>query len=152
MEPLLLLQCDVKSALITSSCLPVHLSADVRRGDGDGRGLQEPAQTEGGHFQTGERRRLSGQPRRPVEPGHRYGAHSETGERETQGGFFPNLKYQTVKTFVAPCNHKRFIANYGCHDITFSLHDYHDQKNSQSRYYCNMCREFGGKKSNLSLT
>lgn len=26
-------------------------------------------------------------------------------------GFSPNLKYQTVKTFVAPCNHKRFIAN-----------------------------------------
>lgn len=59
-----------------SSCLPVHLSVDIRWGDGDGRGLQEPAQAKGGHFQKGERWRLSRQPRRPVEPGHRHGAYS----------------------------------------------------------------------------
>lgn len=73
-------------SLITSSCLPVHLSADVRRGDGDGRGVQEPAQAEGGHLQTGERWRLPRQPCRSVEPRHRHGTHSQTGERERGTG------------------------------------------------------------------
>lgn len=43
---------------VSISCLTVHLGADVRWGDGDGRGLQKPAQTESGPLQTRERRRL----------------------------------------------------------------------------------------------
>lgn len=41
--------------ICASRLLSVHLGSDVRRRDGDGRGLQEPAQTEGGHFPPRER-------------------------------------------------------------------------------------------------
>ncbi|TNM85265.1 hypothetical protein fugu_009443 [Takifugu bimaculatus] len=41
----------------------VHISADVRWRDGDGRGLQEPAASESGHLQTRKRWRLPRQPR-----------------------------------------------------------------------------------------
>lgn len=64
---------------VTFSVCTVHLRSDLRRRDGDGRGLQEPTQTEGGHLPAGECRGLSGQSCCPLEPGHRHGAHPKTG-------------------------------------------------------------------------
>lgn len=61
------------------SLYAVHLRSDLRRSDGDGRSLQEPAQAESGHLAQGQCRRLPGKPSSSLEPRHRHGAHTKTG-------------------------------------------------------------------------